>query len=270
MIRIFILTIFFLMNLGSWAFSQTTVSLNTGYNHATSSVYATGTRDNYWINLATSVPTTPPQDLAWNITIAGTSWIPAFPGTNWISAWNSAPSHLAPVTNIGYTIFRKCFCLMSFSQARLAFDIRGDDNLTVWFNTTLNTLLPATSGRWSWQPHIPFVTTDQSKFRIGVNCLYVLLEDTGGHMGFNLRGTISAYGLMPMPASGTATSFAPCGCDFTAPLKGTGPSSALSGTAAQLRARTAGGGEFDDRQIVAEIQKIAETRRAVKGRPDAK
>jgi hypothetical protein len=192
------------------------------------------------------------------------------PGTTWSSAWNSTPSHLAPVTNVGYTIFRKCFCLMSFSQARLAFDVRGDDNLTIWLNTTLNTLVPATSGRWNLPSPISFATTDQSKFRIGVNCLYVLLEDTGGNMGFNLRGSVSAYGLMPMPASGTGASFAPCGCDFTAPGPGPVSGSASSAGSAQLRARTAGDGEFDDRQIVAEIQKIAETRRAVKGTPGKK
>lgn len=261
-------TIFVFLNLTGWASGQTVVPLNTGYNHATNSVYAVGVKDNYWINLATSVPTTPPADTTWNIATSF-AWLPALPagaglpGTNWISAWNSAPSHLAPVTGVGYTIFRKCFCLMSFSQARLSFNVRGDDNITIWLNTTLNTLVPATSGRWSLSPPIAYSTTDQSKFKMGVNCLYVLLEDTGGHMGLNLRGSVSAFGLMPQPASGTATSFAPCGCDFTTPGP-VGP--APAGNAAQLRAA----GEFDDRKMVEEIQKIAETRRVVKGMPGKK
>lgn len=247
------------------ASGQPSIPLNTGYDHATNSVYAVGTNDNYWINLATSTPTTPPTDVTWNIA-PGSPWLApmpgggGIPGTNWISAWNSAASHLDPVTRVGYTIFRKCFCLMPFSQARIAFDVRGDDNITIWLNTTLNNLLPATSGRWNLQA-IQVATADQSKFRVGVNCLYVLLEDTGGHMGLNLRGTVRAYGLMPMPAAGTATSFAPCGCDTTGYLPA-GPAPASKSLAARAP-------EPDDQQVLQAIVKIAEARVA-KLKPAAK
>jgi len=137
--------------------------------------------------------------------------------------------------------------------------MRGDDNITVWLNTTLNNLLPATSGRWNLSP-ISYTTSDQSKFRIGVNCLYVLLEDTGGNMGFDLQGTVSAFGLMPLPASGTATSFAPCGCDF--------PATPAPQTGGPKAARTAAAADMDEQKVIQDIIKIAEDR--AKKRPPAK
>jgi hypothetical protein len=251
-----IATIFVFLNLTGWALGQTVVPLNTGFNHSTGLVYPVGGADNYWINLATSPPTAPPAGPAWAIQWQ-TPWLPALPvsgsipGTSWISAWNTIGGQVDPVTGIGLSIFRKCFCLMSFTQAKLAFDVRADDNITVWLNTTLNTILPASQGHYNAAP-LQAGTTDQSKFHIGVNCLYVLLENTGGYMGFDLRGTVSAYGLMPMPAFGTQATFEPCGCDS----KG-GPKSDVKA-------------EIDDGKVVQEILKIAEARRAAKGKPGAK
>jgi hypothetical protein len=262
----FISTFFLFLNLSSWANGQTVVPLNTGYNHSNSSVYTVGQQDNYWINLASSLPT--PAGPAYVV-----QWVPPWqpdlpafiypgpvpvPATKWINARNTINSNVDPVTKTGYSLYRKCFCLMSFTQAKLVADIRGDDNLTVWLNTVLSTLLPAQQGHYSG-PVLQFSTTDQSKFHMGVNCLYVLVEDGGGYTGFDLRGYVSAYGLMPMPAAGTAASFEPCGCNFAPPHP------TPTGGAATLRT----GGEFDDQKVVADILKIAEARRA-KPKPSAK
>jgi len=248
------------------AFGQTVMPLNTGFNHATGSVYAVGARDDYWINIASSLPTTPGQDRSW--TIASVSpWQPALPisgsipATQWISARNTISSNVDPVTQKGYTIFRKCFCMMSFSQARLSFNVRADDNIQVWLNTNLNTLLGPVQGGYSNPTPLAAGTTDQSKFRVGVNCLYALVEDVGGYMGFDLRGTVSAFGLMPMPASGTDVSFKPCDCNFSQAPGSAQPSSA---------AATHGSEHFDDRQVVEAIVKIAEARKATRGAPAKK
>jgi len=139
---------------------------------------------------------------------------------------------------------------MSFTQAKLLFDVRADDNITVWLNTTLNTILPATQGHYSGTP-LQAGTTDQTKFKIGVNCIYVLVEDLGGYMGLDLRGYMSAYGLLPMPASGTATSFAPCGCDFAPKGGGVNPAAKA---------------ETGDQTVVQEIIKIAESRQAARAK----
>jgi hypothetical protein len=264
-IQLLTATVLVSLSFSTWANSQTVLPLNTGFNHSTGSVYPPATQDNYWINLATSLPTTPPTGPSWTIQ-AVSPWQPALPpmtgipGTSWISAWNTIGGKVDPVTKRGYSIFRKCFCLMSFTQAKMAFDVRADDNITVWLNTTLNTILPASPGGFSNPTPLHAGTTDQGKFHVGVNCLYVLLEDLGGYMGFDLRGTMSAFGLMPMPASGTEVSFKPCDCNFSPPGAG-------GGAAGEMRR---GATDFDDRQVIQEIVKIAETGRAAKGRPSTK
>jgi hypothetical protein len=248
-------TVVIFLGFNNWAIGQTIVPLNTGFNHSTGSVYPVGATDNYWINISTSPTTTPAAGPAFAIK-AENPWQPempaasGIPGTRWISAWNTIGGKGA-----GYTIFRKCFCLMSFTQAKLAFDVRGDDNITVWLNSIGSTIFSASPAGWANATPLRGGTTDQAKFHVGVNCLYVLLEDVVGWMGFDLRGTVSAYGLMPMPAMGTTTSFAPCGCDFS------------TGAGGGVPARVAA---FDDRQVVQEIQKFAEARRAAKGKPAAK
>jgi hypothetical protein len=260
-----IATIFLFLSFTSWAIGQTVVPLNTGFNHLSNSPYATGAQDNYWINLASSLPTIPPTGPAYAVQSIA-PWQPdlpasgPIPATRWINARNGIAGKVDPVTGMGYSLYRKCFCLMSFTQAKLAFDLRADDNVTVWLNTMLSAILPASIGGYANPVPLHGGTTDQTKFKIGINCLYVLVEDVGGYTGFDLRGYISAYGLMPMPASGTETSFAPCGCDFKSP-----PHTSPTG-AAQLRE----GGEFDDRQVVADIVKFAETRRAARAKPAAK
>jgi hypothetical protein len=244
--------VFALVNFSSLALGQTVLPLNTGFNHSTGSIYLGGA-DNYWINLATSPPTSPPTAPSWVIPhqppwLQPMPPVTGIPGTNWISAWNTIGGQVDPVTKIGTSLFRKCFCLMSFKDARLEFDIRADDNIIVYLNTALNIIIPSSPGQHANPVPLSAVTTDQTKFRIGINCLYVFLEDTGGYMGFNLRGTMRAFGLMPMLAMGTETSFAPCGCDFSARV------------GAKPGVRT----KFDDRQVVQEILRAAEARHAAR------
>lgn len=245
------------------ALGQTVVPLNTGFNHSANAVYAPQTQDKFWLNMSTSPTPTPPAGPS-SVIQSSAPWLPPLPAvggvpaTNWISAWPTIGGHVDPLTSKGYTLFRKCFCMMSFSQAKIVFDVRADDNITIWLNGLSNTLLAVSSGQYSNPTPIHVQTTDQSKFKIGVNCLYVLLEDIGGYMGFDLRGTVSAYGLMPMPGmsvgSGTDVTFAPCGCDFRA----------ARSAAPNTRAA------FDDENVIKAIVKIAEARRNAKASPAKK
>ena len=188
------------------------VPLNTGYNHALNAPYAIGAQDQYWIALTSypNSPTAPARTIAPN---AG--WTaPLLPQTRWISAWNTNLSQPGTsAQNPSYTIFRKCFCLMpNFKNPTMSFQLRADDNVQAWFNTVTQTLIPPQIGNWwTGSPVLQSPPVNPAWFRTGRNCLYVLLEDTGGAMGFDLAGSVQAVGLLPLPAHGVGQSI-PC-CD---------------------------------------------------------
>ena len=205
----------------TFAEATTTVPLNTGYNHGSFVPYPafTGTgssniADNYWINIASYPTTTPPIGVSWVLPPGG--WAPPFPNSHWISAWKVRPG---PATSgalfqyPAYTIFRKCFCLSpNFKNASLTFRMRGDDNFQAWFNSILNVALPATpSNHWPAAPIAGSLPSAPQWFKVGRNCLFVLLEDAGGAMGFDLVGSITADGLAEQPAVGPNQTFG-CPC----------------------------------------------------------
>ncbi len=117
----------------------------------------------------------------------------------------------------------------------------------MWLNTQVQPLLPPSWGNWNGTP-LSGSTTNQNWFHVGVNCIYVLVEDFHGQMGFDLVGTVSANGLLATPAKGYPSSFGPCSC---------------SGGPAHLR-DAKGVSQDDDQQVLNEIIKIAEARRAAK------
>jgi hypothetical protein len=133
----------------------------------------------------------------------------------------------------------------------VSFQARADDTIQVWLNSQLNTLLPPSPGNLNG-PAVPGGTTNQGWFRVGVNCIYVLVEDLYfGAMGFDLAGTISANGLLATPAKGIPGTFEPCNCpNGPAPIN---PQSSARGVS-----------HDDDQEVVNEIIKIAETRRTAK------
>ncbi|HEX7241085.1 MAG TPA: hypothetical protein VF263_12505 [Longimicrobiaceae bacterium] len=236
--------------------AQTIVPLNTGYNHAVFTPYGPAgipsvIKDNYWINIASYPPTAPPVAPSWVLPVSP-SWVPAFPNTRWIGARNTTSSPPGTsVQNPAYSIFRKCFCLLpNFKNASLKFQVRADDQIQVWFNTVLNVALPPTVGNWSGSP-LSSKPSAPNWFRVGMNCIYVLVEDTGGHMGFDMAGTIQADGLSPLPAFGVDRTF-DCPCrDSAQVVQGSGA------RAQDVRARVAD----EDQRIVSEIIRIAQERR---------
>jgi hypothetical protein len=230
----------------------TIVPLNTGYNHQIFAPYpavtstTSTTNDNYWINIASYPPTNPPVAPSWVLRIPPAPWAPAFPATNWISARNTVLSpSITSKENPAYTIFRKCFCLLpNFKNPSLTFQVRADDTVQAWFNTQLNVALQPALGNWNFGQPLPSLPSNPGWFRAGKNCIYVLLEDFGGHMGFDLVGTIQADGLAPLPAFGVDQKFeCPCRGDVS-------PTRESQASMAD-----------DDREVVGQLLKIAEKRR---------
>jgi hypothetical protein len=238
----------FPLALGSLAFGQTTVQLNTGYNNGIFLPYpnagSTSTiNDNYWIAIASYPPTSPPVTPSWVLQQVS-PWLPAFPSTHWIGPRHTIASPPgSSVSNPAYTIFRKCFCLLpNYQNPSLSFQVRADDTIQVWFNSQLNKLLLPSGGNYNGPP-LSSLPSNPSWFHVGRNCIYVLLEDFGGYMGFDLTGTIQAVGLSPLPAFGADQTF-DCPCREAAAGPAVGKAAAV-----------------DDQAVVREIVKIAEERR---------
>jgi len=235
------------------------IPLNTGYNHSIPALSAQPTSgvssiipDNYWINIASSFPPGTPAT-TWVLRTAAAPWLP-LPNADWISARNTVLS-ASGTSNINpsYTIFKKCYCLLpGYQNVDVKFRVRADDHITVWFNDTLHPLLQASMGNWNFGQPLNSLPTNSGYFHVGKNCIYVLLEDVGGHMGFTMDGNITAdWGLLPRPAMGTGQTFEPCTCN-------TGPTGVASGNPRALARKEDGG---DEQAVVDAIIKIAEARR---------
>lgn len=198
--------------------AQTILPLNTGYDYSTYSLYPTvgtatsTTQDQYWINIA-SYPTTSPAVGPAYVLQQPSYWSTALPASHWISAWNQALSQPGVTSdNPGYTIYRKCFCLAeNYRDPQISFTARSDDTLQVWVNSHLNTVLLQQFGGFNG-PGIASLPSNPAWFHAGLNCLYALVEDTyGGAMGFDLDGSVQAFGLSPQAALGVDQTF-DCGC----------------------------------------------------------
>lgn len=234
-------------------YADTTMEIGTGYDYNTFGLYlvpssTTSNRtDNFWIKIAAYEPpaTTVAVAPAWVLNTTGIPWALALPNSRWIGG--RSVSNSTSGTNSytpAYTLYRKCFCLMSgYKNPSISFRARADDKIQVWLNTDTNTLLGPVFGN----PNGAVLTSlpsNASMFKVGPNCIYVLVEDTVfGRTGFDLSGTVTAAGLMPAAASGVNASFAPCTCPTSGP---TGPVLPNAGA---------------DAAVVQSILKIAETRR---------
>src|SRR6267154_6902552 len=184
------------------AIGQQTLPLNTGYDHSVPGPYPTvttgtsTTNDNYWINIASHPTTNPALGPSWVLQQISPWWA-AMPSSSWIGARSTVAGGGSSMQDKGYVIFRKCYCLLpGFNQASLTFKIRTDDQGFLYFNSVTN---PLGTVPQNYNSPTPFSggTTNQNYFQVGKNCFYVLLEDFGGYMGFDLVGTIKANGLLP-------------------------------------------------------------------------
>lgn len=234
--------------------------LDTGFNHGNANYYLVGQQDNYWIKIASYEPPTSsvPVAAAFVLNPAIATWGPV-PTARWIGPRNTPFS--SGGTNVGnpaYSIFRKCFCLLAnYTNPQLSIRVRGDDNIHVWLNTVTNTLIAPVMGNYFTNQGPPLaypqppLNSNPGFFRRGRNCLYVLVEDYLGHIGFSLSGTVNAAGLMPGMAFGPEGSFGPCGCPGETGQGGATPTGSPAGSPVS----------DDDAAVVQEIIQFAETRR---------
>jgi hypothetical protein len=264
--------VFALLVFCSFARGQQTSPLNTGYDHSVPGPYMTvsipisNRQDMYWINLATYPATTPPTGPSWVLKFPGAPWAPAMTytsgsvtwGSSWIGARKTVDGGGSTLDNTGYSIFKKCFCLLpGFNNAFLSFKALTDDKASFYLNTIPNSL-GTVSGN-AGGPAFSGGTNNQNYFHVGKNCFFVYLEDQGGWMGFDLVGEIKANGLLPMVAAswnGTDISFEPCPCSNPTP---TSPRPGMPNSA-----RVGAQAEYDDQQVINELVKFAEARRTAK------
>lgn len=263
------------------ATASTTLTLDTGYNHAVTSYYPTGAavQDQFWVRYAYSgqVTATPPMPITHYSRVTS----PQAPGASLVAPARSLNSHdglnsppLSSGMDPGYVVYRKCFCLAPnlSNDARINLQITGDDTAHIWLNTMTNTLLAPISvygvvRNVNW----PQTGAGQGFWKGRRNCIYVLMEDnqggplnSGGQAWFALKGSISATsglwdqaatGLQPLQTSYLPTS--PCKCDFPQGPLGT----AAGAPAAAMRMVDE---SAEDRAMLAEITRYAETRRQVR------
>lgn len=187
--------------------------LDTGYNHATFAPYVPGsTSDNYWIKIASYDPSLPSVPVAPASIINGVTPV-AGPNAQVLGPNPWASLGGTHISKKGYSLYRKCFCLLTTQGASLNFNVRGDDIVQVWLNSVQYTLAgPQIGNFWTGSTPIQSLPSNEGMFLKGRNCIYVLLEDYWGATHFSLSGQVIGPGVMPMAAEGVEMVFKPCHC----------------------------------------------------------
>ena len=253
-----------LMFVGS-AEASTTMPLDTGYNYLIFGPYgippnlSSSVTDQYWIKIASYEPplsaVTVAPAFVLNPALTSPPWAPLFAPA--VDRWIGAKSNTLSAPGVsqytpGYSIYRKCFCLMAgYKNPSISINrVRADDDVQVWLNSVRFTLLGPVSGAWWNTPGLTVPTNNNPQlFRVGRNCLYVLVEDRIGHTGFTLTGSVTADGLMPAAASGVEMNFKPCDCPPAQPGTPGTPGAAVEP-------------EADGAAMLKQIVRIAERRRS--------
>lgn len=204
------------------------LDISTGYNNGSNSLYPapppypanSGTNDNYWVAVARAAAGAPVTSPSLPYVVdKHPAWALAFPGSRWVGPMpnaNSPPGTSHDPTKLSYTLFRKCFCIINTTKGvSLSFKVKSDDSIQMWLNSQTNNILPVTNNLWASQTGVS--RTINSGFRLGVNCIFALVEDVGNAGGFNLQGNIAGPGLWPYVAYGVGASFKPCDCPAPTP-----------------------------------------------------
>jgi len=260
------LLILLMLALGVPTFAGT-LPLNTGYDYSNWNTYPAGVNDDYWIRIASYPPVMPtPVGPSWAVAYNGnfSAWSPPMAGLTgipsiWINAFgstNASPSG-ASAQNPAYAIYRKTICLpYGYGKVAIRGSVRSDEAIQIWVNSVLNTVLPPSPININGTPY-PINYTNQAPFHPGINHLFVLVEDTGVHTGFDLAANLTTSNGTPTVAKGPQMTFEPCPCNQI--IKDV--SSQAAGSAALSRA------EADDRQVIKAIIQYAEERRLGRTRP---
>ncbi|MEK6676527.1 MAG: hypothetical protein AABZ47_12855 [Planctomycetota bacterium] len=145
-----------------------------------------GQPDNTWTLISGPGGTVPFPRLA---TVVSThpAWAPLPPCT-WVSS-NVTQGNGEPLGDYHY---QTCFCLKDgFQNASLSFDLLADDKASVFLNG--NSVPPGSTPPFALLVATPFLTTDQTFFHVGKNCIEVIVTNTFQTVhGFSLTGQVMA------------------------------------------------------------------------------
>lgn len=178
--------------------SSDSIQLNSGFQHTGNgggSVYPIGAQDAWYRILYDPDPgTTEPRPAG--VIQKHPAWANPDPNSQWLGAY---PGSSASIN--GFYVFEVCFCLREgFDNVVLTLGAKADDAVSVYLNETLNdvisntatSILPVGDGYTS--PTITTIQfTDQSRFRVGRNCLMFRVENLGAvAMGLNSLVTVTS------------------------------------------------------------------------------
>src|ERR1035441_4168437 len=174
-----------------------TISLNTGYNQNSGTVYDFGAADAFWVVTKDPTGNTTVPRPATVIQPYSPPWMQPLPLSQWITSY---PSAVDPLN--GEYDFETYFCVAT-NATNLVLNVclRADDVAGVYLNGHLITLVPANTTYNTLVPACGEVVA-QSWFVYGLqkNVLHVAVTNTAnGAMGLNLTGTVTGSGLSSAP-----------------------------------------------------------------------
>lgn len=211
-----------------------TITLNTGFNHATQKVFTIGQPDIYWGVIADPISPQTSEPRPADTIQKHNAWQPPLgpPPPNQESQWISYTPGGSNLIKQGAYYYQKCFCLKkalwnneaAIAQSSLDVAVRADDAFYLGLNVPWKDLGPPankhqlatsnTAGGFSGPPAVWKVTgKDLLKLlRPGRNCLTVRVDDLGGVItGFNLKGSLTATGIDGIAvATSTSLQFDKC------------------------------------------------------------
>lgn len=183
-----------------------TITLNTGYNHDSQSVFPIGALDAFWTLTQDPISTTPEPRSA-NVINKHPAWAVPQPDSQWISYAANGSTGIKQ----GPYVYQKCFCMTkalwdnkeAIQQSSLDLSAMADDAFYLGLNqmpTPSSNLLASGGGKgfYAGPPAVLKITGNKllQLLRPGRNCLIVRVDDTGGVItGLNLAGSLTTTGI---------------------------------------------------------------------------
>ncbi|HEX7607753.1 MAG TPA: S-layer homology domain-containing protein [Candidatus Cryosericum sp.] len=170
----------------------TTLSISTGWNHATNTVYPVGSWDDYWTVVSQpagfggSLPR--PTNVivlqsGWALQLTNSQWLGAHPGS--INATN------------GEYVFERKFCVADTKDIQLTMQILVDDDAKVYLNGTnligQTPIGPSSCPGCNFQlPALTIATTNAALFVLGTNTLKIVVTNRWSRaMGLDISGSVT-------------------------------------------------------------------------------
>jgi len=176
------------------ACTSSAVVLNTGYNHATGSIYASGQTDSYWILTGAPNGTVNIPSPAYAIGCLHGAWSENMTGTSWISPYidnTILEDNLA--SELPAYRLERCFCSCAgLNAVNIDLSMLVDNTAKVYFD---NQLIGAQENTTISSFTIPFpITAGPLPVSPGKHCLQVDLRNIHdqSYMGLDIQGLVTA------------------------------------------------------------------------------